>query len=182
MDTWILPVVIVAAVVLIGAFVYYEDQRRARLHAHFRAGGRAPREGSRQPASRGARLLEARARRLSRYHITPLDPADRTNFAGSWTAIQTQFVDDPAGATRAAVRLVVQVMRARGFPEGDVARRDEDLSAAYPRLIDHYRAACAIAEREHAGQATTEELRQALVHYRELFRALLDNERIEAAA
>ena len=181
MDTWILPVVIVAAVVLIGAFVYYEDQRRARLHAHF--GPEVARLVKEVGNPRRAeRLLEARARRLSRYHITPLDPADRTNFAGSWTAIQTQFVDDPAAATRAADRLVTHVMRARGFPESDVVRRDEDLSAAYPRLIEHYRSACAIAEREHAGHATTEELRQALVHYRELFRALLDNERIEAAA
>jgi hypothetical protein len=183
MDTWIVPVVlIVCAVLLIGAFLFFEDRRRARLRAHFGRGELARVANEVGGPRRAERLLEARARRVASYRISALDAADRTTFAGSWNAIQAQFVDDPAAATRAADRLVLHVMRARGFPESDLVRRDEDLSAAFPEVIEHYRSASAIATREQAGHASTEELRQALVHYRELFRALLEEERIQAAA
>jgi len=127
---------------------------------------------------RAEAALEERRRRVERLHIRALAPEAADRFAISWQRVQAQFVDDPNGAIVQADRLVGEVMTARGYPVGDFDRRVEDISVDHPDVVMNYRAARDIADQHSRGQATTEDLRQAMVHYRSLFRDLL--ERAEA--
>ena len=92
--------------------------------------------------------------------------------------MQARFVDDPRGAVTVADNLVTDVMQARGYPIGEFEQRAADLSVDYPVIVDNYRAAHDIALRHNAGDASTEDLRQAMVHYRLLFQELLDEHQI----
>jgi hypothetical protein len=124
--------------------------------------------------------LEARARRVAALHIRPLDPEDARRFDGSWRAVQTRFVDDPKGAVTEADRLVGELMAARGYPVGEFEQRVADISVDHPDVVMNYRAAREIALLHARGQATTEDLRQAMVHYRALFRDLLEENKTPA--
>jgi len=125
--------------------------------------------------------LAARQKRVERFDIHPLDPAERDRFVNAWRATQSHFVDAPAEAIKDADRLVSQVMRARGYPVGDFEQRAADISVDHPIVVENYRAARAIAVANERGQAGTEELRQAIVHYRVLFEDLLETREREVA-
>jgi hypothetical protein len=119
--------------------------------------------------------LEARARRVDKYRIHPLSPDDGVRFSTAWRQVQSRFVDDPDGAVREADRLVTDLMYTRGYPMNEFDRRAEDLSVDHPEVVSHYREAHAIAERQTSrGSVTTEDLRQAVMHYRALFEDLLE--------
>jgi hypothetical protein len=128
---------------------------------------------------RAERELAARERRVQKLHINELDAAHRVQFASDWAHAQTRFVDDPSAAVREADELIKTVMRARGYPVEDFERRVEDLSVDHANVVDHYRAARSLAEANREGRANTEELRQALVHYRALFADLLEEPQAE---
>jgi len=106
-------------------------------------------------------------------NIRPLAPEDATRFDASWRGVQARFVDDPKGAVTEADRLVGEVMSARGYPLGDFEQRVADISVDHPDVVMNYRAAREIALVHARGQASTEDLRQAMVHYRALFKDLL---------
>jgi len=125
--------------------------------------------------------LAARQKRVERFDIHPLDPAERDRFVNAWRATQSHFVDAPAEAIKDADRLVSQVMRARGYPVGDFEQRAADISVDHPIVVENYRAAHALAVANERGQAGTEELRQAIVHYRVLFEDLLETREREVA-
>jgi len=127
-------------------------------------------------ARRAERELEARAKRVEALHIRPLSPEDAGRFDRGWRAVQTRFVDDPKGAVAEADRLVGEVMSERGYPVGDFEQRVADVSVDHPDVVMNYRAAREIALLHSRGQASTEDLRQAMVHYRALFRDLLETE------
>ncbi|MEO8654705.1 MAG: hypothetical protein ABI409_11335, partial [Ramlibacter sp.] len=95
-------------------------------------------------------------------------------FGQEWKALQGRFVDNPKGVLVDADRLVRELMLKRGYPMGDFERRAADISVDHPSVVDHYRAAQAIALRDRRGEADTEELRKAVVHYRALFDDLLE--------
>jgi hypothetical protein len=148
------------------------DRRRRRLRQRF-----GP-EYDRMVEEKGSRTkaeaeLASRQRRVADLDIQPLDPAARTRYAENWAAVQEQFVDAPQEAVMAAQRLVKTVMKERGYPtEGD----DQvlaDLSVDHANVLDHYRAAYGISQRAADNQASTEDLRQAMIHYRALFQDLL---------
>jgi hypothetical protein len=124
-------------------------------------------------AARAERQLAARARRVEHIRLRDLGDADRARFASNWSQIQGQFVDDPAVAAAAANELIKEVMRARGYPMDNFDQRVADLSVDHAAVVQHYRAARALTESNRSGQVSTEELRQALVHYRALFADLL---------
>jgi hypothetical protein len=124
-------------------------------------------------ASRAARVLEARERRVSRLPLRSLSPAERASFAQSWLLAQNEFVDAPHQAVRNAHELVQRTMYARGYPVDDFDQCVADLSVDYGDIVQHYRAAHSLDQANRAGRADTEELRQALVHYRALFEELL---------
>jgi hypothetical protein len=120
--------------------------------------------------------LEARARRVAKLHIRPLSAADADRFDSAWRGIQVRFVDDPRGAVTEADRLVGELMAARGYPVGEFEQRVADISVDHPDVVVNYRAAREIAVLHSEGKANTEDLRQAMVHYRALFRDLLETE------
>jgi hypothetical protein len=117
--------------------------------------------------------LVARRDRVKAYDIHPLPAAERDRFTGSWSRVQTEFVDNPKGAVAHADQLVEDVMAARGYPMSDFEQVAADLSVDHPVVVQNYRAAHAIALRREAGGSATEDLRQAMIHYRTLFEALL---------
>jgi hypothetical protein len=118
--------------------------------------------------------LEQRERRVRQYDIRPLPPDQRERYAGEWRRTQARFVDEPEGAVRQAHDLVNEVMGARGYPvSSEFDENARDLSVEHPRVVEHYRLACEIADRRNAGKASTEDLRNAMTHYRELFEELL---------
>ncbi len=117
--------------------------------------------------------LNRRIERVEELAIRPLSSADRTRFEESWQADQARFVDDPRGAVKEADRIVAELMQVRGYPVADFEQRAADVSVNHPNVVSEYRAAHDIAERDAKGQASTEQLRKAMVHYRALFRDLL---------
>jgi hypothetical protein len=119
--------------------------------------------------------LKARKDRREQFEVRPLDPAARDAYAERWRSVQGRFVDEPAPAVGEADNLVMEVMRDRGYPVADeFEQRAADVSVDHPQVVEHYRAAHAISIRATGGEARTEDLRQAMVHFRALFQELLD--------
>jgi hypothetical protein len=125
--------------------------------------------------------LAARQKRVDRLDIQPIELAERERFIEAWRATQARFVDAPAEAIKDADRLVSEVMQARGYPVGDFEQRAADVSVDHPIVVENYRAARAIALANERGESGTEELRQAIVHYRALFEDLLETREREVA-
>lgn len=123
--------------------------------------------------TKAERELEERTRRVAHFRFKQLSPADQARFAATWRDVQTNFVDDPAVAVTTANELINEVMRARGYPTLSFEQRVADLSVEHPTVIQHYRAAHELSRSVYNGTVDTEQLRQALVHYRMLFTDLL---------
>jgi hypothetical protein len=166
----LIVVIVVVAAVVIWALL---QRRRATLRGRFGPEyERAVNDyGSR---FRAEKALEDRARRIEKYHIRSLNAQEQEHFSSEWRQTQARFVDDPALAIRGADLLVNEVMRVRGYPMSDFEHRAEDLSVDYPHVVRNYRKAHAIAIAERDRRATTEDLRQGMVSYRELFDELLE--------
>ena len=167
-------VVLILVAILVMAIVSTENARRRREKLRRRFGPEYDRAvqqlGSRVKAERE---LAARARRMDRIDLHDLAEADRFRFSNEWSAVQAKFVDSPSEAVHDANRLIKTVMQARGYPVADYEHRVADLSVDHAKVVQHYRAAHALAEANREGRANTEELRQAFVHYRALFADLL---------
>jgi FtsZ-interacting cell division protein ZipA len=173
----VLIVIGVVALALVLALVWVTMQRRRREHLKRRFGPEYDQTVQHRKDLREAeRELEARERRVAKFDIRPLSREDAARFTEAWRQTQARFVDDPQGAVTDADRLVTELMDARGYPISDFAQRAADISVDHPRVVVNYRAARAIAERHAHGEASTEDLRQALVHYRELFSDLLETQ------
>lgn len=164
---------IIALVALAAVALIIIGQRRTRsLHEKF--GPEYDRTlKSMRDRGRAESDLIKRVERVEVLAIRPLAAADRARFEQSWQADQARFVDDPRGAVKEADRLVADLMQVRGYPVGDFAQRAADVSVDHPHVVSEYRAAHEIAERDARGEADTEELRKAMVHYRVLFQDLL---------
>jgi hypothetical protein len=119
------------------------------------------------------RELHERQRRVHK-NLRPLRQADRAQFAADWRNVQARFVDDPAGAVQSADALIHAVMVARGYESAPFEQRVADLTVEHAGVVQHYRAAHELASAQREGRADTEELRQAVVHYRALFADLLE--------
>jgi hypothetical protein len=169
----LVAIIVIVVIVLALAWFLMRRQRTARLRKQFGPEyERAVSEsGSRQAAE--AELEDRRARR-EKLEIVALEPAARDRYLEQWRLVQAQFVDSPTEATRAADRLINEVMRDRGYPVEDFEQRAADVSVDHPQVVDDYRAAHAVAEANERSEASTEDLRQALVHYRSLFEELLE--------
>jgi len=106
--------------------------------------------------------------------------ADAARFSHEWRRTQERFVDDPKAAIGDADRLVQEVMQARGYPMSDFEQRAANVSVDHPEVVQNYRRAHQIAQVNERGEASTEDLRQAVVHYRSLFVELLETEDTKA--
>src|SRR5436190_2788676 len=170
MDSNVMWMLIIVAAIAVAAGVWFAMAKRRRLRLRQRFGqeyDQAVRETGSQ--RRAEATLEARTRRVERLQIRPLSDADAARFEEAWRQLQNRFVDEPAAAVTEADRLVGEVMNARGYPLGDFDQRAADISVDHPRVVTNYRAARDIAQRHARGEASTEDLRQAVIHYRGLF-------------
>lgn len=122
--------------------------------------------------------LEARQKHVDTLNIRPLSISERERFLADWAAIQAKFVDQPGQATVEASHLIMEVMQIRAYPVSDFEQRAADISVNYPALVSNYRAAREIAIKNELRQASTEELRQAMIYYRALFDELLKTETV----
>ncbi|MFF0558143.1 hypothetical protein [Streptomyces sp. NPDC004266] len=168
----VIPVVVVIALIVLA--VALDRRRRRRLRERFgpeydRAVDDA---GSRRAAEHD---LGAREKRHEALDIKPLSSGARERYAQQWSSVQEQFVDRPDGAVHDADTLVTSLMRERGYPTEDFEQQMRDLSVEHGRTLEHYQAAHEINALSSSHQATTEQLRGAMVHYRALFDELLSN-------
>ena len=169
--------VIVAVVVIVVAFAVWRalsTRRTQGLRERFgpeydrakeSAGGKKDAEAE----------LAAREERREQLNIRPLPAEARQRYAEQWRNVQSQFVDAPQAAVAAADGLVSSAMSDRGYPMDDFEQRAADISVDYPHVVESYRAAHRISESTASGEATTEDQRQAMQHYRSLFDELLDS-------
>jgi len=171
--TTIIVLAIAAIVVAFGTYFYLQRRRTRTLHGRF-----GP-EYERTLAEVGDRSkaeseLEQRTRRVGRYPIRELSKGEQERFAEAWRTCQARFVDQPGEALKQAHDLVNELMRESGYPvSAEFERNAADLSVDHPGVVAHYRVACDIAARQNRGEGNTEELRNAMVHYRALFEDLL---------
>jgi hypothetical protein len=168
-------IVAIAAPLVAGivGFLVHRRRRSERLRTRFGGAEYAravQQDGNRRDAE--ARL-EERTKRVEQFHVRPLATGDRTRFVESWRGIQSRFVDGPAGAVTEADLLLGDVLSTRGYPVSNFEQRAADISVDHPVALENYRNAHEIALRQVRGQASTEELRQAMVHYRTLFEELV---------
>lgn len=176
----ILILLVVVAAVVVAALVYILARKRRSQGLREQFGPEYDRVVRKEgDVSKGERLLEFREKHRKTLDIRPLSPEDQIRFSNRWREVQSQFVDDPSGAVAGADGLITEVMRARGYPTTDFTQRAADISVDHPVVVENYRAAHAIAERRDRGQASTEDLRQAMVHYRALFSDLLEERQPE---
>jgi hypothetical protein len=172
---WIIPAVILAVVVLAAAAWFLSQKKRQSQRLQQRFGpeyGRAVTEFGGRTKAESA--LKAREKRVEGLEIIALAPAEAARFAQAWSALQGRFVDDPKAVVIQADHLVRELMVKRGYPMGDFELRAADISVDHPAVVEAYRAAQAIAVRNERGEADTEALRRAVVHYRTLFDELLE--------
>jgi hypothetical protein len=169
---WIVIAVVVVAAVLFVAWRAVSSRRRRGLQERF--GPEYDRTvettGNRRAAESDLREREQRHEELD---IRDLSPAARDRYFEQWRAVQVRFVDAPGEAVREADTLVQQVMRDRGYPVDDFDTRADVVSVDHPHVVENYRAAHGVWAANERGEATTEDLRQSLVHYRSLFEELL---------
>ena len=167
-------VVVLALLAVVAVVILVQRQRSESLRKRYGPEyERMTREaGSRK---RAEAELDKRQRRVQQLQIRSLPPEQRDRLLDQWRSQQARFVDDPHAAVTEADRLIGEVMMARGYPVGDFEQRAADISVDHPRVVDNYRAAHEIAVRHGRGEASTEDLRQAMVYYRVLFEELLED-------
>jgi hypothetical protein len=173
MDNNTIMIVVVAAILVVAAvWLMLRRRRTDALRARF---GPEYEHAVRSAGTvdKAERLLDERQKRVDRFALRTISADEAQRFTTSWKNVQARFVDDPRTAVLEADRLIGEVMRARGYPVEDPARQLEDLSVDHGAVIEHYRAGRAIAVRHEQGQARTEDLRQAMVHFRALFEELV---------
>ena len=172
MDQTLLILLAVVAVVIVAGVLLFQRKRSEHLKSRFgpEYEHELEQKGSR---SKAEAELAKREKRVEKLDIVPLEPAARQQFVERWTDVQAKFVDDPARAVAYADALLTEVMGARGYPVGDFDQRAGDISVDHPKVVEHYRAGHDVAVRHERGDAGTEDLRQAMIHYRSLFEELV---------
>jgi len=181
-DQRLLWFILVAVIVSAALAVWLSLRRQRSRHLRERFGPEYERTLERAGDQRHAEAeLEAREKRVAKIEIHPLSEGESTRFWDRWLAIQKRFVDSPRESVAEADRLVIEVMEARGYPMADFEQRAADVSVHHQQVVSNYRAARAIAERGERSQAGTEELRKAVVYYRDLFEELLEAPRAARA-
>jgi hypothetical protein len=165
-------VLIVIAVVLI--WLYVRNRRRNTAGLRQKFGSEYDRAVVAHGSERKAESkLEDREKRVEKLQIRDLDPTEHERFSKRWESLQSRFVDSPRGAVTEADDLVSSVMKTRGYPVSDFDQRAADISVDHPRVVENYRSAHEIALRLGKDQASTEDLRTAMIHYRSLFEELV---------
>jgi hypothetical protein len=172
---WIILTVVVLGLIAVAWLAARQQRERRTRRLQTRFGPEYSRVvAERGDLSKAESELLAREARVERLKIVPLAPAEAARFSEAWDTLQSRFVDNPKGVVIQADKLVREVMIRRGYPMADFEHRAADISVDHAALVDNYRSAQAIAVRDERGEASTEELRRAVVYYRALFDELLE--------
>ena len=175
-STGVVIVLVVAAIIIVAALIMMASRKRRSQKLREQFGPEYDRVVDREgDASKAERVLQFRQKHREKFKIRALSPTDRSSFRYRWNEVQGRFGDDPRGAVTMAESLVTDVMQARGYPIADFEQQAADISVDHPIVVENYRAAHDIALRHGRGEASTEDLRNAMVHYRALFQELLDD-------
>jgi hypothetical protein len=175
----VILLVVIAAVVL-AALVYLFARKRRSQNLREQFGPEYDRVVRKEgDVHKGEQLLEFREKHRKTLNVRPLTSEEQAHFGSRWNEVQSRFVDDPSGAVALADNLIMELMQARGYPTTDFTQRAADISVDHPVVVENYRAAQEIAQRRGRGQAGTEDLRQAMVHYRALFSELREEKQPE---
>ena len=174
-------IAVVVVVAVIGIALLVVNQRSKRLRERF-----GP-EYTRTLEETGSRIraeakLQKLQNRVEHYKIIPLSSETRARFVADWHKIQSRFVDDPRGALTEADRLIQEIMTARGYPMAEFEQRAADISVDHPLVVEQYRSGHEISLRHAQGRASTEDMRQAMIHYRALFAELADEPELNRTA
>jgi hypothetical protein len=174
---WIL--IAIVALLLLGAAAFYAASR-GQLHTRSLR-NRFGREYDRTVEATGdqgaaERELDARQDRRKQFEIHDLEPEAQARYAEQWLEVQARFVDAPAEALHDADGMVTEIMTRRGYPMEDFEQMAADVSVDHSREVEEYRAAHAISETSTKEQASTEDMRLGIQHYRSLFESLLGQE------
>ncbi len=181
MNTTLIIILVVAAIVVVALVaVAVVASRRRALRQRF--GPEYDRVVAEQDSrSAGERELRERERRHSELELRPLAAESRAAYAEQWAQVQARFVDSPEEAVRAGDELVTRLVGEIGYPTENYEDQLATLSVEHATTLGHYRDAHDIYLRTERGEASTEQLRQALVHYRALFAELLGDDPVPPA-
>jgi hypothetical protein len=175
MPTWAWILIVVAAVIVVAAAALALSAKRRTTRLKERFGPEYDRTVEESSSRSSAeKELDARQERREQLNIRPLPSSARMRYVEQWRSVQTQFVDAPAAAVAGADDLVSSVMRDRGYPMDTFEQRAADISVDHPEVVESYRSAHRLSEQSANGEASTEDLRQAMRHYRTLFDELLE--------
>ncbi len=180
MDTLVTVIIVVAVLVIIGAILGLVFTRRSRskqLQTKFgpEYDHTVETMGNEKKAQT---VLDDRQKHVAALNIRPLSATERERYLADWASVKSKFVDEPGQAVVDSDRLIMEVMQVRAYPVSDFEQRAADISVTYPALVSNYRAARAIAIKNMDHQASTEELRQAMIYYKPLFEDLLGSETV----
>jgi len=168
----IVAVIVIVAIIAVIGFVVSRKRRTQNLRERF--GPEYDRVVKKEgKVTRAEDVLESRTKRREKFVLHPLTESTRAEFAEQWRLAQSHFVDDPKASVSEADHVVNELMQTRGYPMADFEQRAADISVDHPVVVENYRAGHDIALRDARGQASTEDLRKAMVHYRTLFEELL---------
>jgi len=182
MPAWVWIVIALAVVVAaVAGWVAWKRTRTSHLRETF--GPEYDRTVAESPSQReGEAALDDRRKRREELEIRPLTPEACRRYEEEWRAVQARFVDDPIGSVGDADGLVERVMAERGYPMEDFEAQAELVSVDHPEVVQNYRSAHEIYGAHGRGEASTEDLRQAMVHYHSLFEQLLESDDEEERA
>jgi hypothetical protein len=165
---------VVALIIVVLAWLYVRKRRSTTADLRQKFGPEYERAVLKHGSERKAEAkLADREKRVEKLNVRNLDLMEHERFVKQWESVQSRFVDSPKGAVTEADDLVSALMKTRGYPVSDFDQRAADISVAHPRVVENYRSAHEIALRVGKDQATTEDLRTAMIHYRSLFEELV---------
>jgi hypothetical protein len=178
----VLPIIaVVVVVVIVGAIlalIFSRRQRSGQFQEKY--GAEYDRTVKAAGSEKKAQTeLNERRKHVETLNIRPLSTSERDRYLAEWTNIRAKFVDQPGKATVEADRMIMEVMQLRAYPVSDFEQRAADISVNYPALVSNYRAAREIAIKNEHHQASTEELRQAMVYYSSLVDELIKSEMVD---
>jgi hypothetical protein len=170
-------VAVVIVVIAVLAWMYVRKRRTSSAQLRQRFGPEYERAVRTHGSERRAEAkLADREKRVGTMKIRELDAAERERFSAQWVSLQARFVDYPKGAVTEAGELVSSLMQARGYPVTNFDQCAADISVDHPKVVENYRSAHAIAMRLGSGEASTEDLRSAMIYYRSLFEELVQGQ------
>lgn len=175
MPVWGWALLVLAALAVGAAVAWQVLERRRTSHLRERFGPEYDRVATERESRRDAEAeLSEREERREQLQIRPLPEASRDRYVESWQSVQSQFVDDPRAAIASADALLQSVMAERGYPVDDFEQRAADISVDHPEVVENYREGHRLAQVSETNGNSTEDLRQALRHYRALFEELVE--------